>query len=53
MRIFILSIFVLLLSGVVNADYTIRSVYKFENISHLAGALLEMTKLFRNPTSWP
>jgi len=32
MRIFILSIFVLLLSGVVNADYTIRSVYKFENI---------------------
>jgi len=32
MRLFIISVFILLLSGIANADYSIKNVYKFENI---------------------
>ena len=32
MKLFIISIFILLLSGLANADYSVKSAYKFENI---------------------
>ena len=32
MRLFIISVFILLLAGIVNADYTMKSVYKFDNV---------------------
>ena len=32
MRLFIISVFILLLAGITNADYTMKSVYRFDNV---------------------